>query len=558
MDNHSTRSWWLDVGLLTLIIGIVNFCFLGSAPLFTPDEARYVEIPREMLLYHRFIVPHLDGIIYFEKPALYYWIVAGAIKLFGFGEWATRSCPAVFGLCGCLITYLTARCLFNRRVGVLSALVLSSSLLYFSMSHLITLDMPLTFFLTACLYSFLIAMQHPDGIKRKLWLWLAYLCSGLAIMTKGLIGLAFPGLIVLIWFAALGRWSTLKNICLVSGILIIFAINLPWLLAVQAQQPAFLHFYLIDQQFARYATPIADRHMAALSYIGVFLVGLFPWITLLPQSIKCNFPHWRERTRYSNNLFLLIWPTVIFLFFAFSHSILIPYLLPTLPPLAIVIANYLDKAWQEIPDGRQRLSIAIFSCVCVILAIGLVALPHFQALGNPDGTRKLLTVIAAIFVIGASIALLGAYRWPLSRTVTTMLITSYLSFILIWVAAPYVNTRSIKPLALQIVSIMKQYPDAEIINYGNYHQDLPYYTQHLVTIVDWQNELTFGLHHQADAKSRLIDDAAFWQLWQSQQRLYVVMSQRSYKQLLHGLHKPAYLIGQTLNDVLVTNKDPSS
>jgi 4-amino-4-deoxy-L-arabinose transferase-like glycosyltransferase len=500
------------------------------------------------------LVPHLDGVQYFEKPALYYWIVAAAIKFLGYSEWATRTCPAILGLLGCLFTYLTARKLFNRRVGLIAAFTLSSSFLYFSMSHLITMDLPVTFFLTSCLYCFLLAMQYPKSRKRDLLLWTAYIFSGLAVMTKGLIGIVFPAMIIFIWLAITNRWRLLLEIRLLSGLLIVIAINLPWLLLVQQQQPAFLQFYLIDQQFARYATPIASRHMAFASYLGAFVFGFFPWTVLLPQLIKYNLPKaWRERQQHSVPLFLMIWPTAIFLFFAFSHSILIPYLLPIMPPLAILLARYLDSIWQQTANRKLRISVIIFAIICLLLAIALIVLPYFREFNNTASTHILLIANACLFIVGGLCALVLAYRQPISHVIITMAITSYLALITAWVIAPTISARSIKPLAADINVLLERHPDAVVVNFGNYHQDLPYYIHRLVIIVNWQNELTFGYHHQADAKNWMINTDAFWQLWQSPTRVYTIMSRQDYQryQPQHSMH----LIDETYHDVLVTNQE---
>lgn len=123
MTNHlkvptSRKStWFLDLFILTLAISLLYGIFLGSRPLMVPDEGRYSEIPREMLVTNDFITPHLNGLPYLEKPPLFYWLEALPIKLFGLNEWSLRSIPALLGLLGCLMTYLASRLLYDRRTG---------------------------------------------------------------------------------------------------------------------------------------------------------------------------------------------------------------------------------------------------------------------------------------------------------------------------------------------------------------------------------------------------------------------------------------------------------
>src|SRR5579862_905173 len=137
------RTWYFDLLMLTLGMVLLFGLFLGSRPLSTPDEARYSEIPREMLVLHDFVTPHLNGIKYFEKPPLIYWIQAAAIKLLhpslgktqglqdemtvpikSINEWTVRLPNALFALLGCLFLYAAGRLLFDRPTGSLSAIIL--------------------------------------------------------------------------------------------------------------------------------------------------------------------------------------------------------------------------------------------------------------------------------------------------------------------------------------------------------------------------------------------------------------------------------------------------
>ena len=349
------QSYTWDLFWLCLLIGSVFFIFLGVPPLNPPDEPRYAEIPREMLAMHQFIIPHLNGLMYFEKPPLAYWLVAGFMKLFGFSEWAVRSSVAVMGTLGCLATYAVSRRLFNRRTGILSALILSTCLLYFAMSHMNTTDMPVTFCLTLSLYSFLIALQAEKPITT--WLWIGYFFAGLAMMAKGLIGIAFPAMILFIWIAVTQNWRLIKNMRIISGFLIILAVNLPWLLLAQERVPSFLHFYFIFQQIERYATPIAGREMSVVSYLETLLMITFPWVVFLPKAIKYNLKQSESTAILKKNIiFLISWPAFICVFFAFSHSILIPYFLPVVPPLTIIIARYLDHVL-SLPEKNDAIKV---------------------------------------------------------------------------------------------------------------------------------------------------------------------------------------------------------
>ncbi|TAK75988.1 MAG: phospholipid carrier-dependent glycosyltransferase, partial [Gammaproteobacteria bacterium] len=197
--KQNPSSWWVDSLFLLFILGGLFFILLGVRPLFVPDEGRYAEIAREMTVTHDYVTPYLNGIKYFEKPALFYWLGAAAIKLGGLQLWSIRSVNAFISLLGCLLTYVTARKLYGRLTGLLAALILGTSTLYFVMTHMVSLDLPVTVFFTASLYAFLLAYPQPMGIKRRAYFWGAAAAAALAVLTKGLIGIVFPAMIIGAW-----------------------------------------------------------------------------------------------------------------------------------------------------------------------------------------------------------------------------------------------------------------------------------------------------------------------------------------------------------------------
>ncbi len=174
-----------DILVLTLVIGLFFAFFLGSRPLSVPDEARYCEIPREMVATGDYVTPRLNGVKYFEKPVLFYWLQAASIRAFGLSEWTLRLWPALFALSGCLLAYYAGRKLYGRRAGLFAAAVLATSVLYYALGRTIILDMPVTIFLTGALLSFLLAVEE-EGARAQRWYYLAfYAFAALATLTKG-------------------------------------------------------------------------------------------------------------------------------------------------------------------------------------------------------------------------------------------------------------------------------------------------------------------------------------------------------------------------------------
>lgn len=556
---RKSNNAWIDLLWLSVLIAIIYFLFLGSVPLLPPDEGRYAEIAREMLVSHQYAMPHLDGILYFEKPPLSYWINALLIHCLGASEWGVRSGVAIMGLSTCVATYFTAAKLFNRRTGLLSASVLSSSLLFFMMSHIVTTDMPLTFFLTMSLYAFLLAFCEGSTRKKAFWFTLAFTCSGLAMLTKGLIGIVFPSLIIGIWIFVTKQWQQVKLKYIVSWGLIISLINIPWLWFVQAKVPAFLHFHFIDQQIARYATTIAHREMSFVVYCLVFLIGLFPWITWLPLAVYAAL-----KTNANSNqskavtYYLLIWPTVIWLFFAGSRSILIPYLLPIIPPLAILIAEYFNEFWQEKLNKIQQNSMLMFSMAFAFLGGAMYCILRYTDLLKipPEESYRILIIIMMAF-LSAGIGFYARKHWRASSVFFLICMSSYGLFIYLWSSSYLFTDKSVKPLALQAKKYIEKVPSTLVVNYGNYHQDLPYYLEQLVEIVDWKNELTFGFEHQLDVKLRLVEKDFFALQWQSKQPLLVLISKVDFSGLCKEGAGHCYIEGDLGNNLLIANQPHS-
>lgn len=355
-------SWALDLLMLTLFVGLFYIIFLGKAPLAAPDEARYSEIPREMLESGDFITPHLNAIKYFEKPPLFYWMQTVSIKLFGLSETSLRFTTMLMGILGCLITYATTRVLFNRNLGLLSALMLATSFLYYGLSHLITLDMTFGVFITGTLFSFLLAVNTNKRMERFYFTWLSALCCALAVLTKGFAGILLPGLVIFFWLLLFKEWRQLKILPIFSAAFLFLLVVLPWHILVQQKNPEFFHYYVILQQFSRYLTLSADRYQPNWFFIPIVLAGLLPWTLFLFQALRYHYAALKTQWQAHKNMgFLLLWAFLIFIFFSLSHSKLIPYIIPIFPPLAIIIASYCQvKKSNRLLCGMILMSACIF------------------------------------------------------------------------------------------------------------------------------------------------------------------------------------------------------
>lgn len=544
-------SWAIDFFLLTLVIGTCFVLFLGSHPLGVPDEARYAEIPREMVATGNYLTPHLNYVKYFEKPPLFYWMQASAIKLAGLSEWTLRAPNALMALFGCLLIYGVGRKLYDRRTGVAASIILATNLLYFAMAHIVTLDMTFTVLSSASLFFFLLGTQNNTQHKRSCF-YSAYAFAALAVLAKGLVGLLFPLLIVGAWLALINEWRVLRHIYLGTGLVLFLVISLPWHILVQIKNPEFFHFYFIEQHFLRYLTKWTGRYKPDWFFIPVLLGGFFPWIIFLFQAIAEHLPKsWASRQQNKKELFLLLWPLLIFIFFSFSDSKLVPYLLPIFPPLALLTAHYLTKTWDTTTSVNMK---RYYSGLLVFIALttgGLVFVSqHKFAHIDFSNARSTLGYLAVFWTIGAGIATWCAeYKKNRAAFFVTAGSTAF-ALCLILSGVSQIDIGSIKPLVLTLQPLLK--PNDQVVSYEHYYQDLPYYLQRRVTVVDWHGELTFGMQHQ-DTSAWMITNQQFLILWKSPQRIYAFADEKGYRHLLALMPDSLYIIAQQGKNILITN-----
>lgn len=544
--QSNSSSWWLDISFLTLALGILYFAFLGHRPLFVPDEGRYAEIIREMVTSNDFITPHLNGIKYFEKPILFYWLGSLVAKTFSLSIASLRSINAFLGWSGCMILYFTGRMIYDRQTGLLAAFIAGTSLLYFAMAHIINLDMTVSFFLTASLCFFLLG-THTNT---KGYFWLAATGAALAVLTKGLIGIVFPILIIGSWTLLLNKWHNLKNWYIPSSLILFLAITIPWHYAVQQQNPEFFYLYFIEQHFLRFTDANIGHYSPAWYFIPCLFLGFFPWIVFLPQTIKSSLPtSWRLRGEKQNELFLMLWAVLIFAFFSASKSKLISYILPVLPPLALLTANYLKK----VTVSKVTTQISWFALILFATTLG-VSLFFFlenSPMPNPIVAKQGLS-FAALLLMGG-ILLSGAIGFRKNHLAIVLTIATLWIFLqLATLCVPAIDTRTILPLAQTLKPMLKE--KDEVITYNQYFQDLPFYLERRITILNWQNELARGMQHQ-DTKEWMINDREFWQRWHSDHRVFVLMSRDEFEQFkTKPFHVKPQIIGKTINNILIVNK----
>ncbi|HSW69093.1 MAG TPA: glycosyltransferase family 39 protein [Gammaproteobacteria bacterium] len=560
--NKSTE-WFFDLVFLTILLGIFYALWIGGHALFTPDEGRYSEIAREMVVTGDYITPRLNGVAFLDKPIFYYWLQAFAIQWFGLKEWALRFWPALVGILGCMMTYLTGHALFSRRTGILAAVILATSPLYYGAAHYANLDLEVAVLISITLLFSLLALHNES--KRTLYFILAYIFCGFAALTKGLIGIIFPVLIIGLWIILLNRWNIIKKMRLGVGLALFFAITLPWYYLVQKANPQFLHFFFVTQQVSRFLTHGDFNNQTTFwFYIPVVLAGFFPWSIFAVQALtKTAKTLWTARKKHTVELFVLLWFVLIFIFFSIPKSKTVGYIIPVFPALALMVAHYLDQNLNTVTSGFKA-GIAAFIVLCFFILIAAIAAPYVPSLHIPTAAISYLTFAGMVFLIAGVAAYRLFKQQAFNKIIYCLAALACTSLLILSASTSVVNDKSIKPIALYLKPKLTR--NDEVVTYFKYYQDLPIYIERRITIVadwtapdiikkdNWLRELWFGMPFQ-NTKDWLIDDEAFWKKWNSQKRLFVVMNKNSYQAFLEKAQQTIRQSGQYNDMVWVSNRE---
>jgi 4-amino-4-deoxy-L-arabinose transferase-like glycosyltransferase len=558
------RTWVRDIVSIVVCLGIFYALWIGSHALISPDEGRYSEVAREMVASGDYVTPRLNGVAFLDKPALYYWLQASAIQVFGLKEWALRLWPATLGIICTLMTYIAGRLIFTRRTGIISAIILATSPLYYGGSHYANLDLEVASLVSDSLLCFIAAMQVTGSRLKNGLLMAAYVFAGLAALTKGLIGIVFPAMIIGAWIVILNRWNILTKMRLFTGAIIFFSITAPWYFLVQKANPEFLHYFFVTQQVSRFLTTQEFNSKAAVwFYIPIVLLGFFPWSVFLFQAAIRNIKLiWQNRQQHAAELFLLLWLVIIFTFFSVPLSKTVGYILPIFPACALIVGNYLNTFWDSAKAKGINTGIIIYAIMACLLSAFIFAAPLWSdKLETPVGFLPYLQGMAVILLItlfGCLSFLRRKNLLPLFSTFTVSVIAMLLIFIN---STPTINEKSIKPLAMELKSQLNS--NDEVVVFYKYYHDLPIYLERRITIVadwhspdiarndNWLREMWYGMVFQ-NTKDWLIEEDTFWSRWNSDKHLYVVTDADGYKNI--QAKGNVYVISHYNDTLLLSNQ----
>ena len=417
-----------------LILTVSLFSHLGAIGLVGPDEPRYAWIARSMASSGNWVTPRLYGQPWFEKPVLYYWTAALGFLIHLPAEWAARLPSAFAALVAAIAIgwlgwkfYATESRPFESPF-LIAPLIFATSVGAIGFARAAGPDMLFSAALAVAMASGAVALSGRGALRAESdhaagessdYLALAVFggALGLAVLAKGPAGILLAGGALGIWTLATSHWRDAFRLAHSVAIAMFCVVALPWYVLCALRNPDFLRIFIFQHNFERYLTPIFRHRQPFWYFVPILLFGLLPWTAYLYPALAEGLQLWRQKSwSHSPGFFVACWAIFPFLFFSFSQSKLPGYVLPAIPPLALLAAigmhrQVLERKSATLPGSSQRCVLIAIGITWIVMALSAVHWAHRLPAPARDVTGKMIFHISIIVVAaGIVIALLGFLR----------------------------------------------------------------------------------------------------------------------------------------------------
>src|SRR5512146_327617 len=560
-----TRAYVL---LIVVVWTAIYVSSLFQPALLDDADSVHAEAAREMLLRHDWVTLHINGIRYLEKAPLLYWGIAASFQAFGVSEWSARLPLALGVLALLLCAFRLGRRVFGLEGGLYSALALGACFGIYIYSRFQIPDVLVALWLTLG-FDFLL-QGLEESRPSRLACWGLAAATALNVLTKGLIGLVFPGATILFYLLLTGKLRHLARMRLISSTVVFLAIAAPWhILAAlrnptQGQVRGFLWFYFVNEHFLRYLNQRVPRDYGtvplAVCWV-LLLLWLAPWSAFLPQAVRAVPVRLRAlrsslSARDRANLLLLAWALVIMVFFSFSTRQEY-YNLPAVPAIALLVGGWMERESASAPGSRERragrisslalflIGIGGFTAAMVMLRLSETAPPGAELadlLHQRDPTSYVLS-FGHIFdltpqalgmfrgpLVGVAAALLlgTGLNWYLRRRGSTaggnLALTAMSVALLLCVHSAFVTFSPILSSKTLALAIQQHYrPGDTIVIDGEYEQGstLNFYTGIPVHILHQRSANLWYGSQFPDAPQVFETEDSFLKLWNEPERVFL-------------------------------------
>ena len=599
-----SRSGRVHITVLALFWALIYVSGLFSPPLLDDADSVHAEAAREMLTRHDYVTLHANGVRYLDKAPLLYWLTAGSYKIFGFTEFATRLPLSLLVLVLLFATYALGKEMAGEKAGFCSALVLATAIGPYLYTRFLIPDIVVGLWLALTILLFWRSL-HQERPSAALC-WSIGILSALNVLTKGLIGMVFPVVIIVGFLLLTGNLKGILRLRPISTLVAFLAVAAPWhILAIlrnppQGESKGFFWFYFINEQLYRFLNkriPHDYDRVPFLLFWGLLLVWLFPWSAFLVTSLRqipLRFREWRGQLPREGRAALLLatWAIAILGFFSFSTRQEY-YVLPALPALALLTGMWL-AAEEGASDGSKirkagRMSSGILLAlggVVFVVASAIVmvspALPpkaDFAELLR-KGTEMYTLSMGHLFDLTP--AAMGAFRLPLVLTGAGLLGGTFLNW---WFRRRSQPMRGNYALAGMMVLILyavhlalgifypilgskalanavsREYREGDVLvcdgEYVN-ASSVNFYTGIQLHILNGRiNGLWYGSLFP-DSPKIFLDDQSFAQIWRGPRRVFFLSFSSHGKDRLADLGVPVYELMHSGEKTVSSNRAPLS
>jgi 4-amino-4-deoxy-L-arabinose transferase-like glycosyltransferase len=488
--------WWGWVAL-----AVAWLITIQVRPMLDPDEGRYAEIPREMVTTGDWVTPRLDGLKYFEKPALQYWATAAIYSLVGLSNWSSRLWTVLLGFACLPLIHGWVRRLYGRRAAVAAVVLLAMSPYFGIIGHLDLLDAGFTFWMCATVFAFTRAQCAPprSGEERR-WMLLCWALAALAILSKGIVVFVLAGGTLVAYSVLEWDWSPWRRMHLALGVPLLLALAAPWFTLVSLRNPDFAPYFFIHEHFQRFLTREAHRVEPWWYFLPLLAVGAFPWLLALGRAAAGAWVDPGLDSKFKPLKFLILFSGLTLVFFSISDSKLATYILPLFPPLAAVTGIAVAAR-----PGFLARSTGAAAGLALFIAAGLLVYSQRRngIIPPPAMGWALAAAVAAVLSLAAAWRrenggtrastaaapagepAAGGWR-PLA--VASLFVFTWQALLCEYTVIP--PSRSAYELVRAVAADV--HPQTALYSVGQYRQTIPPYLGRKLVLVGFAGELHFG------------------------------------------------------------------
>lgn len=495
---------------LFLIFTLIYLLPIGFRPMIVPDEVRYAEIPREMIETGDWTVPRLNGLRYFEKPVMGYWLNGLSILAFGENAFALRFPLAMAAGLSALMVWLLIRRPGGSNAASMAALIFLTCFLVAGTGVFSVLDGMLAMFLTMAMTAFYFACASPRGTRKEKGL-LALFGSfcGMAFLTKGFLAFAVPVVTIVPYLLWAGRWKDLLRMAVIP-IVAAVVVSLPWAIAVHLKEPDYWNYFFWQEHVKRFMADDAQHQAPFWTYFAALPAAALPWSVLIPAAVLGM-----DRTQTQTPLFryALCWFAFPLLFFSAASGKLLTYVLPCFPPVAILLTQGLSTCLKKTQCRAVHGGVVALVVLFATVLVGLIVIQTTGVGGFIPYTHLWKTMAVTTGVA----SLLFCLRLSLKSTVFNakiffIALGTGLFLSTIQLVMPDDTIEHKAPGALLIRNAARVTPQTQLVSLEDPLRAVCwFYKRSDVFQLGPGGELAYGLAYP-DSQNRLIDETLFTSL----------------------------------------------